>query len=160
MKYTIKQQDTQLITSRKKTQFRAMIEPPSHGNFGRAAYGFDCLLSLENGTAIFNLSVTDGYQNHFVKSPVCVGYNSILLSDICPGADDLVLRIDNIRIERVQEISESDAVEEGFVSDWDNSGFSAVNTFADSFDAIYGDGTFDNNPFVWVYDFTYLGKIN
>ena len=160
MKYTISQQDVPLITSRKKTQFRAKIDLPLRGSFGRHVYGFDCLLSLENGIAIFNLSVTDGYQNHEVRSPICIGYNSILLSDICPGADNLVLRIDNIRIERAQEISESDAIEEGFASDWDNSGFSAVNPFADSFDDIYGDGTFEDNPFVWVYDFTYLWKIN
>ncbi len=64
------------------------------------------------------------------------------------------LKIEEIRVEKLQKITEADAVAEGFVSDWDNAGFSAVNLFADVWDDIYGEGSFDSDPFVWVIIFS------
>lgn len=59
-------------------------------------------------------------------------------------------KIINIRVERVQDISEADCCAEGcgsrFTRNYKKPKFKIL------FDSIYGDGTFDTNPWVWVYE--------
>ena len=78
------------------------------------------------------------------------------------------IRITNIRIERLQDISEEDCLKEGIWRDdnvglegttyWyhglANSSFrTAKDTYASLIDKISGKGTWENNPWVFVYDF-------
>lgn len=82
------------------------------------------------------------------------------------------IRITNIRVERLQDISESDIVSEGIImrfgegqtkpfytfpkSDWDNPShifLSAREAFASLIDRISGRGTWQRNPWVFVYEF-------
>ena len=78
------------------------------------------------------------------------------------------IRITNIRIERLQDISEADCLKEGI---WrgDNVGFEAATywyhglanssfrtpqeAYASLIDRISGKGTWKSNPYVFVYDF-------
>lgn len=69
-------------------------------------------------------------------------------------ASRITLKIEEVRVERVQEITEYDAIAEGFVSDWDNTGYSAANRFAEIWDDIYPDNNFDSNPYCWVIVFS------
>lgn len=61
------------------------------------------------------------------------------------------IEITGVRIERLQNISDSDCVREG-ISEWD-AHLSPQKAYAALIDEINGKGTWDANPFVWVYDF-------
>lgn len=78
------------------------------------------------------------------------------------------IRITNIRVERLQDISEDDCLEEGIWRDdnvglegttyWyhglSNSSFrTAKEAYASLIDKISGKGTWESNPWVFVYDF-------
>ena len=83
------------------------------------------------------------------------------------------IRITNIRIERLQDISEEDCIEEGVwkahnvgfegVTYWyhglANSSFrTAKDAYASLIDKISGKGTWESNPWVFVYDFELVKK--
>jgi len=68
------------------------------------------------------------------------------------------IKIENIRVERLQDISEFDALEEGVVGQptvgvWHSSVFSEL--WDDINDAPFD---WDSNPFVWVYEFALCEK--
>lgn len=73
-------------------------------------------------------------------------------------ASRITLRITDVRVERLQDISEHDARAEGMSSEWDDYerygqsepyryGFSAI------WNTINGPGAWDDNPWVWVLSF-------
>ena len=79
-----------------------------------------------------------------------------------------VIKITNIRVERLQDISDEDCMKEGvlkgeFYNTWDeyylyySEGAKTFKTqhhaFTTLIDKINGKGTCDSNPYVWVYDF-------
>ncbi|WP_339898244.1 hypothetical protein [uncultured Gilvimarinus sp.] len=73
-------------------------------------------------------------------------------------ASRLTLEITNVRVERLQDISESDAEKEGifrYKSGWTNGQLgpfsSPVLAFSDLWDSIYQN--WDTNPWVWVIEF-------
>jgi len=97
-----------------------------------------------------------GWDNGFDSSevpPGCKWRPSIFMPRT---ACRLMLEVTDVRVERLKDISEYDAEQEGFVSDWAESGFSAVNSFAELWDDINGEGSFDSDPFVWVITFKKL----
>lgn len=78
------------------------------------------------------------------------------------------IKITNIKVERLQEISDDDCLKEG-IFEW-NAGqkdipfysfsyadipdyFTPRDAFADLIDKVSGKGTWEENPFVWVYEF-------
>lgn len=65
----------------------------------------------------------------------------------------ITLEITDIRVERLQDISEEDALAEGFASDGDES---AKIWYSMLWDKINGIGSWDKNPFVWVIEFKVL----
>lgn len=94
-----------------------------------------------------------------IKQP---GWNNKMFvkADLMPHS----IRITNIRVERLQDISEDDCLKEGIwrednvglegVTYWSNSSFrTAKEAYASLIDRISGKGTWDSNPWVFVYDF-------
>ena len=78
------------------------------------------------------------------------------------------IKITNVRIERLQDISNDDCFHEGiikgeFMNTLDECGFNmdgyyctastARKAFAALIDKVSGKGTWESNPYVWVYDF-------
>lgn len=72
------------------------------------------------------------------------------------------LEVMNVRIERLQDISQSDAIAEGCppshpsidsVSHTFGYKDFSRSVFAQTWDACYGSGAWDNNPWVWVIEF-------
>lgn len=78
-------------------------------------------------------------------------------------ASRITLEITDVRVERLQDISEEDAVAEGsrpYQGGWSNGlmgPFShPILAFADLIDSLNGPGTWDANPWVWVMEFRVL----
>lgn len=68
-------------------------------------------------------------------------------------ASRITLEITGIRVERLQDISESDAIAEGI----ELGGFAtrrAVPFFRELWESINGPGSWDQNPWVWVIEFS------
>lgn len=81
------------------------------------------------------------------------------------------IKITNIRVEHLQDISDEDCLREGIYMDYDehgglyttpyydypnnkHNGFDTPReAFAALIDKVSGKGTWDSNPFVWVYEF-------
>ena len=82
------------------------------------------------------------------------------------------IRITNVRIEHLQDISDEDCLKEGIIKKWhapacknyyyvpgievksvEDVYDTAKEAFARLIDKVSGKGTWQNNPFVWVYDF-------
>lgn len=83
----------------------------------------------------------------------------------------IFLEVTDVRVERLQSISNSDALSEGIkvieededYFDYENNGEAgsygtARGSFFSLWRKIYGDKCFDNNPFVWVYEFKQVEK--
>lgn len=76
------------------------------------------------------------------------------------SASRILLEITNIRVERLNDISEEDAIAEGCVSTAvanesgnDYAGLYASENFSRLWKLINGKGSWDLNPFVWVIEF-------
>lgn len=84
-------------------------------------------------------------------------------------ASRITLEVVGVRVERLQDISEADAVAEGVTPKWEPGcsgrlmealgGFSfrpAASAYADLWEQINGPGSWDANPWVWVVEFKRL----
>jgi len=69
-------------------------------------------------------------------------------------ASRITLEVTGVRVERLQEISEDDAISEGMKPIWDND-IGPVSVFAELWDDINKDRGYpwDSNPWVWVVEF-------
>ena len=107
----------------------------------------------KNGIPLERIGLEKGYNNKmFVRSELMPNH----------------IRINNIRVERIQDISEEDCMKEGIWRD-DNVGLEGTTywyhglanssfrtpqeAYASLIDRISGKGTWDSNPYVFVYDF-------
>jgi len=74
-------------------------------------------------------------------------------------ASRIILRITDVRVERLQSISEADAKAEGvqirdtIYPDEPRSDYSYVEQYRLLWDSINGDGAWQANPYVWVVSF-------
>jgi hypothetical protein len=69
-------------------------------------------------------------------------------------ASRILLEVTGVRVERLQDISEADAVAEGVKNSLHLPGGRFANeNFAHLWWTINGDGSWDSNPWVWVIDF-------
>lgn len=105
-----------------------------------------------------NIYISAGYTNKmFVKA------------ELMPHK----IKTTNVRIERLQDISNDDGFHEGiikgeFMNTLDECGFNmdgyyctastARKAFAKLIDKVSGKGTWESNPYVWVYDFELVKK--
>jgi len=84
----------------------------------------------------------------------------------------LRLCVEDVRVERVQEISAEDALNEG-ISDCENQDTpphdikvdgqwcaTPIDAFAALWDSIHGDGAWEENPWVWVVEFSRINNEN
>ena len=88
------------------------------------------------------------------------------------GACRIFLKIKSIRVERLQNISEKDAIAEGIIfKNHSEAGivyknylkdnaffFYPVKSFSSLWESINGDASLKQNPFVWVYEFEQIEK--
>lgn len=68
-------------------------------------------------------------------------------------ASRITLEVESVRVERLQDISEEDAVAEGILPFSSSPSKIPVMQFQDLWEAINGPGSWDANPCVWVVTF-------
>lgn len=72
-------------------------------------------------------------------------------------ASRILLEIISVRVERLQEISEADAIAEGVSPDmglrWKSGDDTPRGMYGELWESINGPGSWDANPFVWVVEF-------
>lgn len=143
---------------------------------------------VPNGTPIGNWVETEAHAHFKVGEVVAVAqsYNSIWQhvgymtaeeANVTPGYRNKMfvkaelmphhIRITNIRVERLQDISDEDCLAEGIYealeAPWNDKVYGFVggnfdfntprNAYAALIDKVSGKGTWDSNPYVFVYDF-------
>lgn len=108
----------------------------------------------------------DGYKKELASEQKGWNNKMFVASDLMPHH----IAIDRVRVERLQDISEEDCLKEGiyengcieipdhkYLYNYDYSGNfnfqTPVFAYANLIDRISGKGTWDKNPFVFVYDF-------
>ena len=111
----------------------------------------------------------DCYSNpYFLKGEKGWNNKMFVRADLMPYQ----IRITNVRIERLQDISDDDCLREGIIEKWhapacknyyyvpgidvksvEDVYDTAKEAFAHLIDKVSGKGTFESNPYVWVYDF-------
>jgi len=64
----------------------------------------------------------------------------------------LFLEVKAVRVERLQDITEADAMAEG-VLPFNNQALRAKSYFEELWNAINGKGAWESRPWVWVYEF-------
>ncbi|MCU7962380.1 hypothetical protein L5M28_07285 [Shewanella sp. SW32] len=71
------------------------------------------------------------------------------------SAARIILEVTDIRVERVQDISERDAWAEGFdgYDDDVTGGKNGYSEFCEAWQSIYGEQSWQSNPWVWVIEF-------
>lgn len=126
------------------------------------AYGFDdsrdCMVLIDKALYIwYKASEPHGYNGIKWKPSIFMP----------KSASRLKLRITNIRCERLNDISEEDAIKEGILSDappysktfwnylekiWDGT-LDAIQSFRSLWESINGIGSWEKNPWVWVIEF-------
>lgn len=118
---------------------------------------------------------SDKYMNEWAKIVACNGMNTVGYNNKMFVRADLMpykVKITDIRVQRLQDISDEDCLAEGIIKYADSvytyikNGkkiFRAnLNTpkkaYADLIDKISGKGTWNNNPYVFVYNFKLVKK--
>jgi hypothetical protein len=86
------------------------------------------------------------------------------------AASRITLEITGVRVERLQDISEADALAEGIVCAGDGNGFQLADTthysndpresYASLWESLNGAGSWDLNPWVWVIEFKRIQQQN
>ena len=112
---------------------------------------FDEMMAGDYGDSIY-----DAFRwADITESP---GWNNKMF--VCAGLMPHQIRITNVRIERLQDISEEDCVKEGIweaqqvnYTSIDGIPYSPREAFATLIDKVSGRGTWKSNPWVYVYEF-------
>lgn len=102
----------------------------------------------------FDVAVSIGEITSAISCPVGKVGDIIYVKE----KPDIKLEITNIRVERVQDISEEDAKAEGatsaeFDDEGTHTGLSYRTGFKILWNSIYGEGEWNLNPFVWCISF-------
>ena len=115
-------------------------------------------------------SISDSEARRFIADEVVgpdAGFGKARRAFHMPRwASRITLEITGVRVERLQDISEADALAEGVTPKWEPgcsgrlmeafSGFSfrpAASAYADLWEQINGPGSWDANPWVWAVEF-------
>ena len=165
---------TQAVLEGRKTQTRRILRPHTVQEL-RNGNDYQEVIRLYSGYKVGEVvAVAQRYKDITLEMPVKfdpeLTKQSGWTNKMFTKADVLTrhIRITNIRIERLQDISDKDCMKEGIWRD-DNVGLEGTTywyhglanssfrtpqeAYASLIDRISGKGTWVNNPYVFVYDF-------
>lgn len=120
------------------------------------AYGVHAMASARDEDGPFVYAATDSTQHR-----LCEKWTPSI--HMPRWASRITLEITAVRVEKLQDITEADAMAEGIVSAGDGNGYQLADTthymatardsYASLWDHINGDNAWDKNPWVWVVEF-------
>lgn len=176
---------TQAVLAKRKTQTRRII--PSADPYNRRYEG---TLKVRNKLGQIGLlalfSDVRIFPAYYIGEEVAISQSYRAISEKFPKANELKelpgyrnkmfvradlmphhIRITNIRVERLQDISDGDCMEEGIIRDDKEYIFycqicniptfyafpTPQSAYASLIDKVSGKGTWESNPYVFVYDF-------
>lgn len=176
---------TQAVLAKRKTQTRRII--PSADPYNRRYEG---TLKVRNKLGQIELlalfSDVRIFPAYYIGEEVAISQSYRAISENSPKANELKelpgyrnkmfvradlmphhIRITNIRVERLQDISDGDCMEEGIIRDDKEYLFycqicniptfyafpTPQSAYASLIDKVSGKGTWESNPYVFVYDF-------
>jgi hypothetical protein len=171
------------ILDGRKTQTRRVVDinknplfPGSNKITGKCLYGErgDQLWVRETWRGVVPINHPDHAPEYGVARYVpdkehckCVEYSATQEPDGEPWrpsihmprwASRIDLQITGIRVERLKEISDSDCKSEGYPVERSGSNIDAWLWYRSLWESINGEGSWDQNPFVWVIEFKKLTK--
>lgn len=146
--YTIKESDGRYFTPKYKVGEKVYLKEPyfifdeeDNSCFYKYLPKVDWLTDKEFLDNVNSISRLQGWKNKLFMPESAARY---------------FIEITAVRAERLQDISEEDCIKEG-ITLYDESGkylgHGYIDTYAALIDKINGKGTWEKNPFVWVYDF-------
>ncbi|MCX4259532.1 MAG: hypothetical protein OSJ34_07425 [Muribaculaceae bacterium] len=172
---------TEAVLSGRKTQTRRVYKTPRN-SYGGLEVENNCIITFDaNGCEIVTspiykigevVAVAQRYRD-FILNPISIPadmgwFNKLFVrADLMPHQ----IRITNVRVERLQDISDEDCMAEGVekVAECENlyrvavhhksskfsylSGKTPREAYAALIDRISDKGTWDSNPYVFVYEF-------
>jgi hypothetical protein len=108
-----------------------------------------------NGAAYrADMPTTAGAFEDSERCRVELGYRWRSAATMPRWASRLTLRVTGVRVQRLQEISEADAIAEGAQSPGVPASLTNVGAFAKLWESIHGQGAWSLNPWVWAITFT------
>lgn len=126
---------------------------------------FDCLDLLKTGITNHLRYKAD---NNYDPKKDCVGRKWKPSIHMPREAARIFLKVVSVRAERLQDISEQDAFAEGVIKEhspipaganWsDTLGKASLKAFQSIWKDIHGEKSWEENPFVWVYEFKRIEK--
>lgn len=183
---------TEAVLSGRKTQTRRIYKTPRN-SYGGLEIENNCIITFDaNGCEIVTVpqykvgevvAVAQSYKNIGLaaESPLIEanGIGGYVKTELSPGwtnkmfaRADLMphqIRITNVRVERLQDISDEDCIKEGIrdystpterrygFSDFKGETIVAFRSLREAYaaliDRISGKGTWESNPYVFVYEF-------
>lgn len=124
----------------------------------------------EAGIDFIECDVRNGHNHLWGNTKAMKGWNNKMF--VLPEAMPHQIRITNVRIQRLQDISEECCLKEGIIKKWHATACkdyyyvhgvevksvedvydTAKEAFAHLINKVSGKGTWESNPYVWVYDF-------
>ena len=152
------------ILDGRKTQTRRLVKLKCPYEIGMRLWVWETFHAYPNGKIIYRATIPYGnldcHFNPWTPS-TCMGKKF----------SRLTLEVTNIRVERLQEITEEDAKKEGAIfhdgrgighsgwrHDYRDVYDDARSSYAGLCALIHGPGSWEDNPFVWVYNFKRLDE--
>jgi hypothetical protein len=155
-----------------------LIERCRHGKPGdrlwvREAFRLPVVFDGESPQTVGKKCVESGYRKPWAPIRYEAGGGDRLLEMLCDfggkwgknrvsihmprWASRITLEITSVRVERLDDISEADAIAEGVSNDmpivWESGDDTPRGLFGELWESINGEGSWDLNPWVWVIEF-------
>ena len=171
---------TQAVLEGRKTMTRRVLPTKLLDSIKQYAHGSENELCYRlRANATYNvgdvLAIAQSYRDVYLNSGSIykiglLGRTAGWRNKMYVSADDMPhhIKIKNIRVEHLQDISDEDCLKEG-IRKWDKDGnplgpsYDFVNSphgyatpreaFAALIDKVSGRGTWQSNPYVWIYEF-------
>lgn len=157
------------------------VPPPVDNGHGTVTYRMAAYAEVKPKYRVGDILWVRETWNHWPVRPYPFVYKATYLNTfghtwkpsihMPKRAARIFLKVISVRVERLQDMSESDAIAEGVlvnedslecwdyeIKDWGHFGFDPIDSFQTLWESINGENSWNENPYVWVYEFEVIEK--